>query len=130
MPDPTSDPASDPIAAFFSRYPPDAQAISWELRAMVRAAMPGAHETLYERENHTSYGPSAARRDVICYICPLRDYVRLGFMYGLGLPDPAGLLIGEGKRLRHVKVRSLEAARQPALRHLVEATWAQRQPAT
>ncbi|HEY6539733.1 MAG TPA: DUF1801 domain-containing protein, partial [Ktedonobacteraceae bacterium] len=67
---------------------------------------------------------SMARRDTICYICPLKDYVRLGFMYGTNLPDPHQLLTGEGQRLRHVKVRTNEEAKNPALKQLVEDAWA------
>jgi predicted RNA-binding protein with PIN domain len=44
-------------------------------------------------------------------------------MFGKGLPDPGGVLVGEGKRLRHVKVRSLEQARDRVLERLVEAAW-------
>jgi hypothetical protein len=100
------------------------QTISRFLRAMVLDAMPEANETLFAKENHIAYSFSTSRRDTICYICPLKDYVRLGFMYGTHLPDPHQLLIGEGKRLRHVKVRTIEGASKPALKHLVEAAWA------
>jgi hypothetical protein len=61
------------------------------------------------------------------YICPLKDYVRLGFMFGTHLDDPEQLLVGEGKRLRHIKIGSLAEAGNPALRPLVEAAWAEAQ---
>jgi hypothetical protein len=32
-------------------------------------------------------------------------------------------LIGEGKRLRHVKIWSVEEAKNPALAKLIAATW-------
>ena len=53
-----------------------------------------------------------------------KDYVRLGFLRGTQLPDPDQKLIGEGKWLRHVKVRNLKEAEHPALKRLVEAAWA------
>jgi len=34
-------------------------------------------------------------------------------------------LIGEGKRLRHVKVWSVDEAKNPALAKLITATWKQ-----
>lgn len=37
------------------------------------------------------------------------------------LPDPDGLIEGAGKNLRHIKVRTVEAAGQPGLRYLLEA---------
>jgi Domain of unknown function (DU1801) len=109
------------ILAFLADYPAEAQAICQHLRGVVRLGMPGAQEMLYASQNHLGYGPSARASDRLCYICPLRDYVRLGFRYGATLPDPDGLLQGEGKRLRHVKVRTLAEARNPGLLALVTA---------
>ena len=114
---------SDQIEAFFAGYPPEVQATSRKLRAMVKSAMPRAHEVLFASQNHIGYGWSESRRDLICYICPMRDYVRLGFMFGTHLDDPEQLLVGTGKRLRHVKVRTVQEASHPALERLVETAW-------
>lgn len=115
----------DAIEAFLAGYPPEMQAISRVLRAMVISTMPPqARELLFASQNHFAYCLSESRADCICYICPLKEYVRLGFMFGSHLPDPDHMLVGEGKRLRHVKVRTLEAAHHPALKGLVEAAWA------
>ena len=113
----------DPIEAFIAGYTPDVQAVSSTLRAMVKSAMPGASEILFAKYNHIGYAWSESMRDRICYICPMKDYVRLGFMYGTHLPDPEQLLVGEGKRLRHVKVRSVQEASNSALEQLVKAAW-------
>jgi hypothetical protein len=53
----------------------------------------------------------------------MKDYVRLGFMFGTHLPDPERMLIGEGLRLRHVKVRLVQEAKRPALERLVADAW-------
>lgn len=116
------------IEEFFARYPSDIQAISLELRSMVRATMPQANEILYASQNHVGYSLGQSSHDLIIYICPMQDYVRLGFMYGSYLPDPDHLLEGTGKRLRHVKVRTLEGAVQRALKQLVEAAWTEAGP--
>ena len=115
---------TDPIEEFLVGYSPDMQAVSRTLRAMVKHAMPQANEVLFARDNHFAYGMSESMRDRIVYICPMRDYVRLGFMYGGFLPDPEGMLVGTGKRLRHVKVRTLQGADDPAIERLLEAAWA------
>lgn len=36
------------------------------------------------------------------------------------LDDPDGLVEGTGKRIRHVKVRTIDDAERPALRRLIE----------
>lgn len=118
---------ADVIELFLAGYSPNVQAISREVREMTLRAMPQAHEVLYAGHNHFAYLIGESMRDRICYICPMKDYVRLGFMFGTHLSDPEHLLVGEGKRLRHVKVRSLDEARCPALGRLVEAAWADAQ---
>jgi hypothetical protein len=115
---------ADATDDFFATYPADVQYISRILRAMVQKAAPGAHELLFTSQNHVAYSTSQSRADTQVYICPLKDYVRFGFMYGSNLSDPSGILVGEGKRLRHVKVRSVQEAGSPSLERLVVEAWA------
>ena len=63
------------------------------------------------------------------YILPHKNWVNLGFYKGAELPDPAALLEGTGKKLRHVKVRSIQDADQPQLRTLIEEALAERKQA-
>ena len=113
----------DSVEEFFAGYPPEVRAISRKLRAMLWDTMPQAAELLHASQNHVGYSLSEAARETICYICPMKDYVRLGFMYGGYLPDPTQVLEGEGKRLRHVKVRTPQGADDAALARLVEEAW-------
>jgi hypothetical protein len=39
------------------------------------------------------------------YVAVFRAHANVGFFHGAALPDPAGLLQGTGKRMRHVKLR-------------------------
>jgi hypothetical protein len=41
----------------------------------------------------------------VAYVYSAPDYVQFGFFRGSALKDPRGLLEGEGKFVRHVKVR-------------------------
>ena len=57
------------------------------------------------------------------YVNSFRSHVNVGFFYGAVLEDPAGLLEGSGKRMRHVKLspgRELNAA---ALGDLIDAAY-------
>jgi hypothetical protein len=47
--------------------------------------------------------------------------VNLQLADGVDLPDPKGLIEGTGKRIRHVKVRSVEAARSAEIKTVIEA---------
>ncbi len=52
-------------------------------------------------------------------IGPQKRYVNLYFMNGVDLDDPAGLLEGTGKRLRHVKIRRPEDLKKRSLQALI-----------
>jgi hypothetical protein len=114
---------TDLVAAFLAAYPPAMRALAERLRALVASAMPEAIETLHARHNHFSYSLSGQLRDEVLYICPLPTYVRLGFFYGATLADPDHRLLGEGKRLRHLKIATVEQADDPAVARLVRAAW-------
>src|SRR5262249_38331671 len=40
-----------------------------------------------------------------CYVNVFKAHVNIGFFFGAELEDPAGMLEGSGKRMRHVKVK-------------------------
>lgn len=111
-----------PVEEFLSSLPAGVQAIARELVGVARKRMPGAHEFIYH--NAVGYSVSDSPFDRICYIAPQKKgYVNFGFFFGAGLPDPNKLLIGAGKRLRHVKIWSVDGAKNPALEKLIAATW-------
>lgn len=114
----------NPVEDYLSNLPSDVRAITRELVAVARKNMPGAHEFIYH--DTVGYSVSDSPFDRICYIAPQKKaYVNFGFFFGAGLPDPKKLLIGEGKRLRHVKIWSVDEAKDPALAKLIAVTWKQ-----
>ena len=58
------------------------------------------------------------------YVNVFRSHLNVGFFHGAALPDPAGLLEGTGKFMRHVKVRAGAGTSDAALRRLIEAAYA------
>jgi hypothetical protein len=57
------------------------------------------------------------------YVNVFRSHVNAGFFHGAALPDPARLLQGAGKSMRHVKLRPRTAVNDAALRSLIEAAY-------
>src|SRR6188474_549609 len=97
------------VDEWLEKHSPDIQAITVALIAMARKNMPQAHEFIYH--DAVGYSINDSPFDRICYIAPQKKgYVNFGFFFGAGLPDPKKLLVGEGKRLRHVKVWSVQEA--------------------
>jgi hypothetical protein len=54
-------------------------------------------------------------------IGPQKVYVNLYLMSGVDLFDPARLLEGKGKKLRHVQIRRVEGLENQDLHALIEA---------
>ena len=57
------------------------------------------------------------------YVNAFRVHVNVGFFYGAMLADPAGLLEGTGKRMRHVKLRWAQQVNAIALSELIAAAY-------
>ena len=58
------------------------------------------------------------------YVNVFTSHVNVGFYQGAALPDPAGLLQGAGKFMRHVKLRPGTATNAAALRTLIDVAYA------
>jgi len=57
------------------------------------------------------------------YVGAFKGHASVGFFNGAALPDPAGLLEGEGKRMRHVKLKPGRELDEEALGALVAAAY-------
>jgi hypothetical protein len=77
------------------------------------------------RELLHDYHPTVCVDDAaFAYVNVFRDHVNVGFFHGAFLPDPAGLLEGVGKRMRHVKLRPGVGVEASALDALIVAAYA------
>jgi hypothetical protein len=57
------------------------------------------------------------------YVNVFTSHVNAGFFHGAALPDPANLLQGTGKFMRHVKLRPGMAADPAALSRLIDQAY-------
>ena len=57
------------------------------------------------------------------YVDAFRAHVNIGFFQGAALDDPAALLEGAGKRMRHVKLRWAQPPNAEALSELIVAAY-------
>lgn len=58
------------------------------------------------------------------YVNSFNSHVNVGFFHGNALPDPARLLRGTGKFMRHVQLRPRMATDDAALNRLIDAAYA------
>jgi len=61
------------------------------------------------------------RRGDFAFVQPMEDHVRLGFEYGAALPNFGGVLEGDGKRVRHLTIRSSRAVTSMGVKTLLSA---------
>jgi hypothetical protein len=68
--------------------------------------------------------PTACIGDVAFgYVNAFKSHVNVGFFNGAKLDDPFELLQGEGKRMRHVKIKPSEVVDAHALDELIRAAY-------
>lgn len=68
--------------------------------------------------------PTACVDDAaFAYVDSHSEHANIGFFFGAFLVDPAGLLEGAGKRMRHVKLRTNRMPDEAALGDLVAAAY-------
>lgn len=58
------------------------------------------------------------------YVNVFKSHVNVGFFHGAALPDPSRLLQGDGKYMRHVKLRPGADTNAAALSKLIDAAYA------
>jgi hypothetical protein len=105
----------------------DVRRIAVALRDRIATIHPEAVEVPRAGERSVSYGLGPKKMsEAYAYLMPQTSYVNLGFFYGTDLEDPSGTLEGTGKKLRHVKVRSVEQANGPEVSALLARSIAER----
>ena len=97
------------------------------LRAVILEVHPEACESVRLGHRAATYGLGPKKMvEGYAYILPCSAWVNLGFFRGTALADRGGLLGGTGKRMRHVRIRSINDAGTPAVRELIEEALAER----
>lgn len=72
------------------------------------------------RELMHDWRPTACAEDAaFAYVDAHAQHANIGFFFGAFLDDPAGLLEGAGKRMRHVKLRTSRMPDEAALADLI-----------
>ena len=86
---------------------------------IMRACGEDVRELLHDGQPTACIGDAA-----FAYVDAFMAHVDVGFFLGAQLADPAGLLEGTGRFMRHVKIRPATPPDDAALRSLVHAAYA------
>lgn len=110
------------IDRWLDEQPSDLGAIARTWFARLRGCGSDVRELM-----HDGFATACVQDAPFAYVGVFKRHVNIGFFHGATLSDPAGLLQGTGKHMRHVKVepgvpldeRSLDALITSAYRDIV-----------
>jgi hypothetical protein len=106
------------IDAWFDAQPPELGTLARAWFARMRACGPDVGELLHDDQPTACIGGAP-----FAYVDAFTAHVNVGFFRGNVLPDPAGLLRGTGKYMRHVTLTPGVAIDEAALDALILAAY-------
>jgi len=107
-------------------YAESIQKLAIAARKMILEEAPSANEFVYEVYTIADHFAFTERpSDAFVFTTAHANWVNLGFNFGSRLPDPSGLLRGEGKWIRHVRITKASDLESPGVRELVRAAIAE-----
>ena len=109
------------VTTLLSDFSDQVQEIALKLRSVLLSQYPEADEKVRFGWGNITYSLTGGMKDSFCSLAPHEDRVNVYFQMGVELPDPGGLLEGTGKKMRHVKVDTLDTARSDAMLDLIKA---------
>src|SRR5215211_1151447 len=104
------------IERWWTEQPEDLSAIARKWFEVMRACGSDVREAIHDDQPTACVGDAA-----FGYVDAFTAHVNVGFFGGAELADPAGLLQGTGKFMRHVKIRPGEQVDDLRLTELIEA---------
>lgn len=111
------------LEGFIDRFDPGVAARTRACRAALRARMPTANELVYDNYNALAigYAPRERTSEAIVSLAVTPRGAALYFIHGASLPDPAGVLTGEGRRRRYVRLAGPDTLDEPAVAALLSS---------
>ena len=103
------------VDRLLSEHPPEIQAIERALRTTIRREVPAAMEQVDFGNKLIAFGRSMKMRGLLFALIAHKSWVNLQLADGAELPDANGLIEGTGKRIRHIKIRSVADASSPGV---------------
>lgn len=115
------------LAKFIGKFEPRHQALIRSVRRALRRRLPTANELVWDNYNFFVVGYSATERpsDSVVSLAAGANGVGLSFYRGATLPDPSGVLLGEGSQNRFIRLDSARTPSRPEVEALIAAAVAQ-----
>ena len=118
----TLPPPSDNLLQHLSVYDLRVGELALALREIALDLAPDANEIVHKGYVLSiTYSFTEKWTGGFCFIVLYSGYVNLGFNHGVDLEDPKGLLVGDGKQIRHIKIHQPEDLKKPHIRKFIRA---------
>jgi len=115
------------LAKFIAKFETRHQSLIRSVRRALRRRLPTANELVWDNYNFFVVGYSATERpsDSVVSLAAGASGVGLSFYRGSTLPDPHGILLGEGSQNRFIRLDSAKTLSRPEVEALIAAAVAQ-----
>ncbi len=108
------------LIRYLARFDPAIRELALDAREVVLKTIAPSHESVLDvYVLAMSFGFSERMKDKVVYVAVYEKHVNLGFVRGAELDDPEGVLLGDGKQMRHVQIKSSADLGNPVIRDLL-----------
>ena len=113
--------AEKQLDRFLDAYSPEIAQLARSALAKLRKRLPHAIEMVYDNYNALAcgFGPDERVSNVIFSIALYPKHINFFFLQGAELPDPDGLLQGEGSTVRHIRLEDETTLDRPDVKAMM-----------
>lgn len=111
------------LAGLIAKFEPKNQKLIKSVRGALRKRFPAVNELVYDylKSLVIGYSPNERGSDGIVAMSADANGVRLFFTHGVSLPDPHGLLLGDGRQARYIRIEAGKDLLRPEVEALLTA---------
>jgi hypothetical protein len=122
--------AAKQLDEFIDRYSPDIAQLARQALAKLRKRLPGSTEYVFDTYSALAvgFGPRESAGSAVFSIALYPRWINFFFLRGATLPDPKGLLQGDGKVVRRIRLDDAAKLDDPDIRALMDAALARSEP--
>ncbi|MEI9979728.1 MAG: DUF1801 domain-containing protein [Edaphobacter sp.] len=113
--------AEKQLDRFLDAHTPEVAQLARKALAKLRKRLPHAIELVYDNYNALAIGfsPSERALEGVFSIAVYPKHINFFFLQGANLPDPDGLLQGEGSRVRHIRLEDERTLDRPDVKAMM-----------
>ena len=109
------------LKTFLAPYDEGIQNLALALRKFIVELVPQANELIWDNYNAVAiaYSKSDKLKDAFCHLAVYSQHVNFGFNCGAELTNSQLKLAGNGKLIRHIKVKDIESFPKEAIKAMI-----------